>query len=87
MRALDTASLARWRSDPIAWVEHVLCDPETGRPFVLSDAERQFLQHAFTLNDNGRLKYPEQVFGAIKKSGSDPLLLVNRGGRTLFIAA
>jgi len=52
---LDAASLARWRSDPIAFVERVLCDPETGRPFVLSDAERQFLQRAFTLNDNGRL--------------------------------
>jgi hypothetical protein len=45
---LDTASLARWRSDPIAFVEHVLCDPETGKPFVLSDAERQFLERAFS---------------------------------------
>ena len=41
---LDATSLARWRSDPIAFIEHVLCDPETGRPFVLSDAEREFLQ-------------------------------------------
>ena len=73
---LDTASLARWRSNPLAFIEHALCDPETGRPFVLSDAERQFLQHAFTLNDNGRLLYPELVFGAIKKSGKTTLAAV-----------
>ena len=73
---LDTASLARWRSNPLAFIEHALCDPETGRPFVLSDAERQFLQRAFTLNDNGRLLYPELVFGAIKKSGKTTLAAV-----------
>jgi phage terminase large subunit-like protein len=76
MRTLDAASLARWRSDPIAFVEHVLCDPETGRPFVLSDAERQFLQRAFTLNEDGRLNYPELVFGAIKKSGKTTLAAI-----------
>ena len=50
-------------------------DPETGKPFVLSDAERQFLQLAFTLNENGRL-YPEMVFGAIKKSGKTTLAAI-----------
>ena len=73
---LDTASLARWRSDPIAFVEHVLCNPETGRPFVLSEAERWFLKFAFTLDERGRLKYPELVFGAIKKSGKTTLAAI-----------
>ena len=44
-------------------------DPETGQPFVLLDAERQFLAHAFQTDDSGRLRYSEQVFGAPKKSG------------------
>jgi phage terminase large subunit-like protein len=73
---LDTPSLARWRSDPIAFVEHVLCDPETGRPFLLSDAEQWFLRFAFTLDERGRLKYPELVFGAIKKSGKTTLAAI-----------
>ena len=46
---LDATALARFRRDPIAFIESVLRDPETGEPFVLSNAEREFLQHAFTL--------------------------------------
>jgi hypothetical protein len=42
----------------------------------VSDAERWFLKFAFTLNDNGRLKYPELVFGAIKKSGKTTLAAI-----------
>ena len=64
---LDATALARFKRSPIAFIEHVLCDPETGKPFVLSEAERQFLQHAFTLNEDGKLTFPELVFGAIKK--------------------
>ena len=69
----DVTALARYKQSPIAFIEHVLCDPETGRPFVLSEAERQFLQHAFTLNEDGKLTFPELVFGAIKKSGKTTL--------------
>jgi phage terminase large subunit-like protein len=35
----------------------------------ISDAESEFLKHAFQTNDDGRLLYPEQIFGAPKKSG------------------
>jgi phage terminase large subunit-like protein len=70
---LTASALTRWRADPISFIEHVLCDPETSEPFALSEAERWFLKFAFTLNDNGRLKYPELVFGAIKKSGKTTL--------------
>ena len=63
------ATLQHWRTNPIAFVETVLCDPEAGRPFVLLDAEKRFLEHAFKVGTDGRLLYPEQVYGAPKKSG------------------
>jgi len=46
-----------------------LINPETGEPFVLTDAERVFLAHAFEMTADGRLLYPELVFSAPKKSG------------------
>ena len=75
---LDDTALVRWRASPIAFIEEMLHDPETGRPFVLLEAERAFMRHAFTLDRNGRLAYPELVYGAIKKSGktTSPALIV-----------
>jgi phage terminase large subunit-like protein len=73
---LTTASLARWRADPISFIETILRDPESGEAFVLSGAERWFLKFAFTLDDNGRLKFPEMCFGAIKKSGKTTLAAI-----------
>jgi hypothetical protein len=72
----DDAALASWKVSPISFIETVLRDPETRKPFVLSDAERRFLTLAFALDDNGRLKYPELVFGAIKKSGKTTLAAI-----------
>jgi hypothetical protein len=46
-----------------------LVDPETGQPFILTPAEHLFLTHAFSLADDGRLRYPELLFSAPKKSG------------------
>ena len=66
---LDQAALRRWRQNPVSFIETVLRNPETGRSFELLPAERTFLQHAFTTDEAGRLVYPEQVFGAIKKTG------------------
>ena len=66
---LSTSALARWRADPASFIEQVLRDPETGKPFVLLPAEREFLKHAFTTGDDGRLIYPEQVYSCPKKSG------------------
>jgi phage terminase large subunit-like protein len=62
-------TLARWRSDVIGFIEGVLIDPETGEPFVLLDAEREFLKHAFTVDDDGRLRYHELIYACPKKSG------------------
>jgi phage terminase large subunit-like protein len=70
---LDRSTLQRWQADPINFIESVLHDPETNRPFVLLASERNFLQHAFRTNDDGRLLYPEQLYGAPKKSGKTTL--------------
>ena len=69
MTALDRKLLARWKADPVTFIQTVLYDPETGAPFELLDAEREFLKHAFRVGPNGRLLYPEQVYAAPKKSG------------------
>jgi Phage Terminase len=69
MTTFDSKSLARWRADPATFIEKHLIDPETGRPFQLLPAQREFLRHALTLDSDGRLVYPEMVFGAVKKSG------------------
>ena len=60
---------ARWRRDPASFIEEVLVDPETGLPFVLTDAQKVFLRIAFTLTPDGRLLYPELVFSGPKKTG------------------
>jgi phage terminase large subunit-like protein len=66
---LDTSALTRWQRQPLSFITEILRDPETGKPFVLLDAERAFLEHAYQTDDSGRLVYPEQLFGAPKKSG------------------
>jgi phage terminase large subunit-like protein len=63
------SSIEEWRSDPVGFIETVLHNPETGKPFELLAAERDFLAHAFQFGDDGRLRYPEQCFAAPKKSG------------------
>jgi phage terminase large subunit-like protein len=66
---LERNTLERWRAQPITFIEQILRDPETGHPFQLFDAQRRFFEHAWTLTDDGRLRYPEQCFGAPKKTG------------------
>ena len=76
MRALDATSLARWRADPIAFIEHTLRDPETGKPFVLSEAERDFFKFAFKLDDNGRLKFPSWYSAPSRRVGKTTLAAI-----------
>ncbi|MBE3602161.1 hypothetical protein IMX07_00820 [bacterium] len=61
--------VARWRSDPVAFIRDVLRDPETGKPFELYPAQERFIREALTPTPDGRLPYPELVFSAPKKSG------------------
>lgn len=67
--ALDPAVIDRWRRDPAEFIAAVLRDPETREPFVLLEAEKRFIGSAFQTTVDGRLRYPEQVFAAPKKSG------------------
>jgi Terminase large subunit, endonuclease domain/Terminase large subunit, ATPase domain len=71
--ALDIKTQAlKFRGDVpdfVTFVESSLIDPEIGENFVLTDAEKEFAEHAFELTPDGRLKYPEQVYSAPKKSG------------------
>ncbi len=55
--------------DPIQFFRDVLVNPETGQPFVLTEAQERFLREAVKRGPDGRLLYPELVFSAIKKSG------------------
>jgi hypothetical protein len=71
--AISPEQLESWRADPCAFVETVLYDPQTGSPFVLSNAQRLFLKEAMRFGPNARLLYPEQLFGAIKKSGKSTM--------------
>jgi hypothetical protein len=62
-------ALARWQVNPVDFIHEVLRNPKTGKPFELFDAQRQFFAHCWRLRDDGRLLYPEQTIGWIKKSG------------------
>jgi phage terminase large subunit-like protein len=65
---LTGSTLARWQANPVSFIEEVLVNPETGEPFELFPAQRQFFEHAWQLDDAGRLLYPDQCFSAPKKS-------------------
>jgi hypothetical protein len=69
MADLGHRAVARWRANPISFIEETMVDPETRRPFKLLPAERAFLEHAFETDDDGRLRYLEQVYSCPKKSG------------------
>jgi phage terminase large subunit-like protein len=64
--------LAAWR-DPIAFIEQVLINPETNRPFVLYAEQKTFLREAFELDAEGLMRYTELCFSAGKKSGKTGL--------------
>ena len=67
--ALDTSALERWRREPTSFIEQVMVDPETGRPFQLLPCQRRFFTEAYRTNDVGRLLYPEQGYCTPKKTG------------------
>jgi phage terminase large subunit-like protein len=69
MTQISPTKWARWRRNPCDFVEEVLHDPETGKPFRLLDVERAFMERAFETDADGHMLYPELVYGAPKKSG------------------
>jgi hypothetical protein len=62
----SAADFQRWHADPAAFIEEALVNPETGLAFVLTEAERAFLRVAFKRTPDGRLMFPELLFGAPK---------------------
>src|SRR5277367_1151509 len=72
-RATVPTNLDRWKREPTSFICEVLIDPETHKPFELYPAEKLFLREAFTLTPEGRLKYPEMIYSACKKSGKTGL--------------
>jgi phage terminase large subunit-like protein len=62
-------SLEQWRQAPDKFIECHLINPQTNKPFVLLDAEKDFLKHALRLTPDGRLLYHELLYGCPKKSG------------------
>ena len=71
--ALDGTTLQRWRASPISFVEEVLHDPETGKPFVLLPRRGAFMQHAFALDDDGRLDVSRTVLRRTEEVGKTTL--------------
>src|SRR5262249_54806684 len=69
----SAATLQGWRASPLMFIETIFHDPETGQPFQLLPAERAFLKHAFTFEDDGRLRYREWVYSCPKKCGKSTL--------------
>ena len=65
---LEHSALARWQHEPIRFIEEVLRD-NNGQPYELFPAQREFFTHAWKRRDDGRLLYPEQCIGWIKKTG------------------
>jgi phage terminase large subunit-like protein len=71
--ALEQTSLQRWLREPQRFIAEVLRDPESGQPFELFAAEREFLSRAYQTDDSGRLVYPEQLYSGPKKIGKSAL--------------
>lgn len=76
----EESVLDRWRADPAAFFGEMLRIPETGEPFVLFEHEARFVREGFTRREDGRLRFSEWLFSAIKKSRKSTLA----AGLTLY---
>ena len=65
----DSQTIARLKADPIAFIERVLKDPETGQPFTLYEQQKTFLREGLQRPSEGRMRFTELLFSAPKKSG------------------
>jgi phage terminase large subunit-like protein len=66
---LEHTTLERWQREPVRFINEVLRNPKDGQPFELFDAQKQFFKYAWQTGDDGRLLYPEQCIGWVKKTG------------------
>lgn len=58
----------RYRRDPVAFMQEICVNPETGKPFVLLPAQRDFLARMVP-KANGDLEFRTYLYSCIKKSG------------------
>jgi hypothetical protein len=65
---LEPNTLERWQARPLDFIREILRKPD-GAPFELFDAQKQFFEHCWKRRDDGRLLYPEQCIGWVKKTG------------------
>src|SRR5689334_3768781 len=71
---MNATQIKRWRKDPVKFIAEALRDPEhDGKPFVLYPEEERFIREALTVTFFGKLRYPELLFSAPKKSGKTTL--------------
>ena len=68
MTTLSKETLAGWQADPISFINEVIYNPATGKAFDLLPAQKAFFAQCWKRTPAGRLVYPEQVYGAPKKS-------------------
>ena len=69
----DRQTAAAAKRDPVDFIETVLVNPETGRPFELYPQQEAFLRRAFITTPDGRLPFSEILYGCRKKSGKTHL--------------
>jgi len=85
--ALERSALDRWRTEPTAFITEVMRNPEDGKPFELFPVQSEFLHHACARTEDGRLLYPEQALGAIKKTGKTVTAAMHKGKFICFGAS
>lgn len=82
--------------DPVRFVESVLIDPETEKPFRLYTEQKEFLRRGLALTPEGKMQFTELCFSAGKKSGKTGLaamiviytavVLAGQGGEVNLLA-
>jgi phage terminase large subunit-like protein len=71
--ALTAERLARFATDPAAFIDDILPNNELGRPWRLADHQRAILRQVFIFDDDGRLPWETIVYSCPKKSGKTTL--------------
>lgn len=65
--------LARYPTDPVAFIDDCLPRSELGRPWRLAPHQRAILRQAFSFDRDGRLPYDTLLYSCPKKSGKTTL--------------
>jgi hypothetical protein len=74
LESLEQNTLERWRASPAEFIESYLVHPETGKPYRLYPAEKQFIEFMFQLDPDGHPVHTDLIYSGGKKSarGNSP---------------